>query len=90
MISGRAESTFASAARELRFEGVEPLAPEHSEVLEPTIQLAERAGIDGIQAPCALGPDGREAVLPEHLQVLRDRRLRDAELSLDGSKVRLI
>ena len=40
-------------------------------------------GIDGVQPPRAVGAHGRETRLAQHAQVLRHRRLRDAELALD-------
>src|SRR5262249_61963466 len=41
---------------------------------------AEGPAVDGVEASGALGADGREAAVAEHLQVLRDRGLGDAEL----------
>src|SRR4029079_15178493 len=59
------------------------LVPGGAEALEPAVQLAEGRGGEGIEAAGALRADGGEAAVAEHLQVLRDGRLRDAELCLD-------
>ena len=40
-------------------------------------------GIDGVEPAGALGADRGEPVVPQHPQVLRHSRLRDAELPLD-------
>src|SRR5262245_24223308 len=82
----RAQAAFALAAGELGRERVEPLLPEAVEVVEPGVDLAERLGVDGVQAPGAVGPDGREPAVAEYAEMLRDGRLRDAELGLDDRR----
>ena len=47
---------------------------------EPGVDLDQRSGIEGVDPPGALGTHGREAVLAQHPEVLRDARLREAEL----------
>jgi hypothetical protein len=65
-----------------RCERVEALVPHPAVALEPGVDVAERSGVDGVEPPRALGANGREAVLAQHPQVLRHRRLGDAELRL--------
>ena len=78
-----AEAAFAPAARELGRERVETLFPEAAEAVEPHVDLLERRRVDRVEPPGAVGPDGREAVVAQDPEVLRDGRLRDAELGLD-------
>ena len=59
-----------------------------TERVEPRVDLVQGRRVDRIEAPGAYGPDGREAALPQHLEMLRDGRLRDAELVLDGGRDR--
>ena len=44
----------------------------------------ERRRLDGVEPPGAVGPDGREAALPQDLEMLRDGGLRDPELVPDA------
>ena len=76
----------SSAAPQLGTEGVEPLRPEGPELREPHVQLLQRSGVNRIDPPGAFGADRREPVVPQHLQVLRDGRVRDAELVADGPR----
>jgi hypothetical protein len=76
-------AALAPAAAELGAEGVEALVPEAAVALEPAVDLLQGRGVDGVQAPGAVGADGGEAVLAQDAQVLRHARLRDAELGLD-------
>jgi hypothetical protein len=55
-------------------------------VREPHIELLQGSRVDGIDPPGALGSDGGEPVVPQHLQVLGDGRVRDAELVADGPR----
>lgn len=64
---------------------VEPLAPEFSKRLQPSVDVLQGAGLDGVQPAGALSAYPGEAVLAEHPKVLRDGRLRDAELRADDS-----
>jgi len=54
-----------------------------SEAVQPGIDLRQTVCLDGVDAPSALGANGREPALTEDLQLLRDRRLGDAELAGD-------
>lgn len=56
--------------------------PEAAEVGQPLVGFAQRFGGDRVEAAGALGTHTREAVLPEHLQVLGHRGLGNAELVL--------
>ncbi len=71
------------AASQLSAEGVEALVPEHPEPVEPHVDLLQRSWVDGVEPTRSGGPDTREPRLSEHPEVLRDRRLGDAELRLD-------
>ena len=59
----------------------ERLVPKPAEAVEPRIDVGQRLRPDGVEAPSALTPHCREAALSEHLQMLRDGRLRDPELA---------
>ena len=48
--------------------------------VQPRVDLGQRARVDGVDAPRALGAHRREPALAQDLELLRDRRLRDAEL----------
>ena len=54
-----------------------------AELRHPRVDLFERPRLDGIQPPLTVGPHGREAGVAEHLEVLGDRGVRDAELHAD-------
>jgi hypothetical protein len=68
------------STRDFGGERFEWRVPEMPKPIQPGIDLGERTGIDGVDASRALTANLRKPVLPEHLQVLRDRGLRDAEL----------
>ena len=70
----------ARPARQLGGRRVEALVPEDAELAKPGVDLTQRSGIDGVQPPRPVGTHPGEAVLPQHLQVLRGGRLGDAEL----------
>ena len=61
------------------FEGVELAAPEAPVRLEPLVQLTERLGPEGVQAPLGVGPDLDQPRLPEDPQVLGHARLAEAK-----------
>jgi hypothetical protein len=82
----RLRSRGSSAPPQLRAEGVEPLRPEGPEVREPHVQLLQWSGVNGIDPPGALGSNRGEPVVAQHLQVLRDGRVRDAELVADDPR----
>jgi hypothetical protein len=46
----------------------------------PALRLSQRLGAQAVDPARALGPDGDEAGLAQHLQVLGDRGLADPEL----------
>src|SRR5215468_3689103 len=52
-------------------------------LIEPGVDLAQRRSLDRVDAPRAVAAHAGEASLAQHLQVLRDRRLGNAELALD-------
>src|SRR5215213_5048583 len=72
----------ALTAGQFRAQRVQVRAPEAPEVVQPLVRLAQRLGVDGIEPPRPHRTYAGEAVVPQHLQVLRDRRLRDAVLGL--------
>ena len=59
------------------------MGPRSAETAQPCVDLGQRARIDGVDAPRAFGAHRREPALSQHLQLLRDRRLGDAELPRD-------
>jgi hypothetical protein len=73
----------ALAAGDLGREGIEVGCPEPPEAIEPCVDISERARIDRVDPPRALGAHGREPAVAQHLEVLGDRRLRDPELGSD-------
>lgn len=68
---------------ELCSQRIEPLGPEVSERLQPSIDVLQRAGLDGVQATGALGSHASEAALTEDPQMLGHCRLGDPELRAD-------
>ena len=56
----------ALASGDLGAEGIEALAPEGPEVVEPGVDLAEGCGIEAVDPPGAVGAHGREAVVSQH------------------------
>lgn len=74
------------APAQLGGERVEPLGPEPAELGHPRVDLLQRRGVDGIQPPGALSPHSGEPAVAEHLEVLRDGGVRDAELRGDGRR----
>src|SRR5258705_3883355 len=73
----------APAAGNLGRQRVELMLPEPAELAHPRIDLAQRPGLDRIDAARSISAHIRKAALAQHLEVLRNRRLRDAELALD-------
>src|SRR5215813_14280576 len=61
----------------------ELMLPEAAELAHPGVDLAQRPGLDRIDAARAIRAHIGKAAVAQHLEVLRDRRLRDAELALD-------
>src|SRR5690606_38451919 len=76
-------SARALPAGDLGGERVEPRAPEAAEAVEPGVDLGQGARVDGVDEARSLGAHGREAVLAQDLELLRDGRLGDAELAGD-------
>jgi hypothetical protein len=62
---------------------VQALRPESAERAEPLINLLEWRGIDGVEAPGAVGADGGETAFPKDPEMLGHPGLGDAELLLD-------
>ncbi len=58
--------------------------PESTECGKPLVDIPQGPAVDRVQPPLTLGPHRGEAVIPQHFQVLRHRRLADRELILDG------
>jgi hypothetical protein len=54
-----------------------------SKSIQPNVDFRQRLCIDRVDASCALGANRREAALTQDLELLRDLRLCDAELTLD-------
>ena len=81
----RSQAALALAAGELRLERVQALGPEPPEVVEPVVDLAERRGVDGVQAARALGTDRGEPAVAQDPQVLRHGGLADPELACTTS-----
>jgi hypothetical protein len=71
------------AARQLGGQGVQALCPEPSEALQPHIDLPQGFGGHRVQTAGAVSVHDCEPVLPQHAQVLGDRRLGDPELGAD-------
>src|SRR5690606_10091202 len=68
------------AAPHLGGEVLEGVAPEGAVVGQPLVDGPQRAGVERVDPAPALGPDPGEAGVPQHLELLRDGRLGDAEL----------
>src|SRR6185503_795309 len=58
--------------------------PESAEAVEPRVDIAQRAAVHRVEPPLTGRSHRREAVVPQHLEVLGHRRLADPELALDG------
>jgi hypothetical protein len=54
----------ALAAGDLGREGIEVRLPEPAESSEPCVDVGERARVDGVDPPRALGAHGREPAIP--------------------------
>ncbi len=73
----------ALAASDLGCECFEPRSPEAPESIQPGVHLGQGARVERVQAARALGEHRREAAVAQHLELLRDRGLGDAELGGD-------
>src|SRR5688572_23773078 len=73
----------AFSPRDLRRQRIEPRTPKPAEGIEPGVDRFEGACVHRVDASGALDTYGGEAVVSQHLEVLRDRRLGDAELCGD-------
>ncbi len=71
------------AARHLGGQRLEPWFPHPAEAPQPRLELVQRRGLHRIEPPGTVGTHRREAAVAQHLQVLRHRRLGDAELALN-------
>ena len=81
--------TLSFTARDLGGQGVESRRPEAAKAVEPLIDVAQRRAVDRIEPALAVRTNRGESVLPQHLEVLRHRRLAYRKLRLylctDGS-----
>src|SRR5688500_8563920 len=59
------------------------MVPEVAEAVQPGIDFRQWVGLDRVDTPRPVSANGREPALAKHLQLLRDRRLRDRELPGD-------
>jgi len=86
-------SALSFTARDLGPQGVESRRPEASEAVEPLVDITQRRTVDRIEPALAVRTNRGESVLPQHLEVLRHRRLTYRELFLnlrtDGSRRQL-
>ncbi len=73
----------AFAARDLGRQRIQMRSPVTPETLQPLVDLTQGCGVDAVQPTRALGPHVGEAVVAQHLQMLRNRRLADLELGAD-------
>jgi hypothetical protein len=64
-------------------EGVQVLLPKSAKLVNPGIDLLKRPRIHRIDSPWPFYSDSDEAVLAQRPEMLRNARLRDAELFLD-------
>src|SRR6185369_491455 len=67
----------------MAFERVDVTRPEPAERDEPVIQLHERLGSQPVDTALGIDADVDEARLPQHAEMLRDRRLRHVEPALE-------
>src|SRR5262249_4158935 len=73
----------ALAAGNLGRERFQAMHPEPAKLIEPGVDLSQRTGLDRVDAACAIDAHAGEAGIAQNLEMLRDRRLGDAELALD-------
>ena len=71
------------AARHFCRQRVQLVVPETTERVEPLLDLRERLGVERIEPALSVGADVRETAVAQDPQMLRDRRLTDAELGSD-------
>jgi len=71
------------ASRQLGGQRVQVRRPGPAELVEPGVDAAQRLVRDRVEAARAVGSYRGESVVPQHLEVLGDGRLGDAELALD-------
>jgi len=82
-------SRFRAAACEL---GAAQLGPPlgrldprvHQLEFQPVVDVSQGRGVHLVETPGSGHPNGGENAVPQHLQVLGDGGLGDAELALDG------
>jgi hypothetical protein len=79
---------FSFAAGDLGGERVEARQPECPELVEPFVDLAQPAGLHGIDASRPIGTNRRKAAVAQYPKLLRHRGLGDAEFAVhDGNDV---
>ncbi len=58
--------------------------PESAESIEPLVDILQCPAIHRVQPPLAVGAYRSETIVPQNFQMLRNRRLANRELILDG------
>src|SRR3954469_7978161 len=71
------------AASNLGRQRIELMLPEPAELAHPLVDLAQWPGLDRVDAARSVRAHIGKAAVAQHLEMLRDRRLRDTELALD-------
>jgi hypothetical protein len=66
----RLASSLAFPAGDLGRESLEAMHPEVSKSLQPGIDIAQRSGVQGVDAARAFGANRREPALAQHFEVL--------------------
>jgi len=72
-------------AVEVAFESIDVRGPEPAELSQPFIDLTKRFRFQPVEASLCVDCRFNEPGLPQHAQVLGDRRLRHTKLALDLS-----
>src|SRR3954469_18847396 len=79
----RSDAPLPLAARNFSRKRVELRLPETAELIDPSQHRPKPRRIHRIEPPLRLRPNLRKGILPQYLEVLRHRRLRDPELGTD-------
>jgi len=77
------------ASAQLALQRIQPAVPEMSDSVQPLIELGEARRIQLVNAVLRLDSRTHEPRLPEHLQMLRDRRRADLEPARDFTGAQL-
>src|SRR5438445_5809690 len=78
-----AQAAFSLAAGELGCQGVQVRCPVAAEAIEPRVHVLQGLVLYSVETARPVRPNGSEAAIAQHLEVLRHGRLGDAELSLN-------